>query len=387
MTRSVVFKTPGKLDLRSIMTFGLNSKPNTGHPIGFFGTGLKYAIAVLVRNKIPVTFYIDQQKWTIDTEDSVFRDKTITEVFLTRHRKLLPPVHKKLPFTTELGKTWGLWQAFRELYSNTIDEKGVTFIVEKYKDAMSGYTPAQFKDNTWIVVEAEAFVQEFLDREKTFLPEGLQLREGTEDVQIFDKPSMHIYYRGIRVLDLDEKERGELTYNILSGIDLTEDRTAKDKFSVMYMISRAVVALEDASMIEKAVLSPTESFEKSLNYSWGTPSKVFLDTVSTLPSRGLAQSARDTLKTYRPPKVKAKNAEDWYSEIIPAIANSRWDDVSLILEQHRNEAINAFKDAQAKYLKEKNDNAPPEETGEEDDIASRRLKAFPEASGDGDIPF
>lgn len=359
MTRSVVFKTPGKLDLRSIMTFGLNAKPNTGHPIGFFGTGLKYAIAVLVRNKIPVTFYIDSQKWSIDTEDSTFRDKTITEVFLTRHRKLMPPVHKKLPFTTELGKTWELWQAFRELESNTRDEDGDTFVVEKFNDHMNGERPRELKGQTWIAVESEKFVQEYQDRAKTFLPEGLTLREGSEDVQVFDRPSKHIYYRGIRVLDLEKEEVSQLTYNILREIDLTEDRTAKSKWDVEYAISNSLGRRKDPEIVRKVVSAPKGSFEAGLTF-YQAPSKEFLDVVeaeAVAGNRNLNHNATSVHRQYRPPKAKAQDASDWYTPLIDAITLADDGDVTLaLINKHREEIIQLLRAAQLLYQKEKVNN-------------------------------
>lgn len=386
MTRSVVFKTPGKLDLRSIMTFGLNAKPNTGHPIGYFGTGLKYAVAVLCREKIPMTFYIDGQKWSVKTEDSQFRDKTVTEVFLERHRKLLPPSIRKLPFTTELGKTWQLWQAFRELETNTRDENGETFVAHEFNDPERPIHGLTSKGFTLIVVESEAFVQEYYDREKTFLPEGLTLREGTKDIQIFDRPSQHIYYRGIRVLDLDERERSSLTYNILRSIELTEDRTAKSKWDVQYYISQAISEHEEPEIIRKAVTSKEDTFERGLNYSWGTPSTTFLDTVAKIPEKELDPTAKTTLNQYRPAKVKASDSGDWYTDIIPAIANGRWNDVIEILDKHRNEVINAFKDAQIKYQEERTNNAPTEEADQETTHEPDENVYGHKAAGD-DCPF
>lgn len=39
MPRVVVFKTPGHIPLEAFTTFGINSKPNSLNPIGFFGSG------------------------------------------------------------------------------------------------------------------------------------------------------------------------------------------------------------------------------------------------------------------------------------------------------------------------------------------------------------
>jgi len=96
MVRAVVHKTQGKLDLRSLTVFGLNAKPTTDTPIGYFGTGLKYAVAVLARNNIPITFWIDSKKWTIEQDDTKFRDKSFKA--LTLKRNTLIPKSINLPF-------------------------------------------------------------------------------------------------------------------------------------------------------------------------------------------------------------------------------------------------------------------------------------------------
>ena len=73
--QQVVFKTQGSLDLRAVTTFGINSKPNSQSPIGFFGTGLKYAIAVLVRSGAGITIISDGKKHTFNLIQDTFRDK------------------------------------------------------------------------------------------------------------------------------------------------------------------------------------------------------------------------------------------------------------------------------------------------------------------------
>lgn len=47
----IIFRNKGVIDPKSITTFGVSSKENPG-AIGFFGTGLKYAIAILLRHPL-----------------------------------------------------------------------------------------------------------------------------------------------------------------------------------------------------------------------------------------------------------------------------------------------------------------------------------------------
>ena len=69
----VCFVNRGTIDPRSITTFGVNSKEG-GNPIGFFGTGLKYAIAVLLRLGHEVTLYSDAKKYVFGVEETKIRN-------------------------------------------------------------------------------------------------------------------------------------------------------------------------------------------------------------------------------------------------------------------------------------------------------------------------
>lgn len=380
MTRSVVFKTPGKLDLRSLTKFGLNSKPNTKMPIGFFGTGMKYAIAILAREKIPVTIYIDGAKWTIQVDDTNFRGKEFKSLSLVRNRKTLGLGKTiELPFTTELGKTWALWQAFRELESNTRDENGETGIRHNFEDIAN--FPAYLKGSTVIIVESEAFVQEFLDKDKTFLPGGLTQREGTEDVQVFDRPSKCIYYRSIRVLDLADGEASELTYNILRPMELTEDRTLKSKWDAEYHIANAIAVKKDPVILKKVVAAPSKTFESGLNF-YAAPSREFLDAVEETPVSERTLYANATHSQYRPPKVKAQDDSDWFEELIQAITTKEDSDHTLaIIYAHKPEVIEALKAAQLLWQKEKTSNEQAQIYG-----ASAGLEIITYVKGSKDDP-
>jgi len=280
--RHVVFKTPGLIDIRSFTVMGLSSKPNSDSPIGKFGTGLKMAIAVLVRNDIKVVLWIGRTKYTFKKYAIKYRGMEALQIKMEKEvhglRKILSKSYELLPFTTELGKYWELWQAYREIESNTRDEKGITYIWDDKKHS-EVESPGGHESRTLLIVSGEKFVQEYLDREKTFLPDGLTLRgDSTGDVQIIDRPSQHIYWRGIRVHDLPEKSSSVLTYNILSDLELTEDRTAKDMWDVEYKIKSALLRSEDDGVLRKAIgEAPKESFEATLNFSYivAKPTPVF----------------------------------------------------------------------------------------------------------------
>jgi len=57
----ILFENSGVIDPRAITTFGVNSK-ETARAIGFFGTGLKYAISLILREGYSITVYSGKNK-------------------------------------------------------------------------------------------------------------------------------------------------------------------------------------------------------------------------------------------------------------------------------------------------------------------------------------
>lgn len=317
--RSVVFKTPGKLDMRALTIFGMNAKPTTHTPIGFFGTGLKYAMAVLAREGLKVTIHTNDVMWEVKAQETNFRGKGFKTLQLIRHKRWLGTATRDLPYTTEHGKTWELWQAFRELYSNTLDEDGVAYILDH--DTIDDIQ----KDQTYIVVTGEKFVQEFLEREKTFLPDGLREQTTKEPVQVFDRPSDCIYYRGIRVHNFGKDVKSQLTYNILKPIDLTEDRTAKYTFQLAQCIEEHVQQTENEEHILKVIAPAPKSYERSLTWDYGhytAPSKLFIDTTTKAKDEGklgIGSAVYSRVRSYLPPAPKVE--DKWLNTMIELIQN------------------------------------------------------------------
>lgn len=150
----VVFRNRGLIDTRAITTFGISAKdPSNANPIGYFGTDLKYAIAVLLRRQIPITIMSGLEVLRFEVRSDVVRSKPFEMVCMNGN---------PIGFTTDLGKNWELWQAFRELYSNCIDEFG--------KTEAEGYFPEPLHGVTQIVVESDMFVELFVNRSENLHP-------------------------------------------------------------------------------------------------------------------------------------------------------------------------------------------------------------------------
>lgn len=335
MSRSVVFRTPGKLDLRALTVFGMSAKPESQNPIGFFGTGLKYATAVIARHDLPMTIWIGEKKWEVKRVHTDFRGKQVDELYIVNKRKIGSRAIR-LPFTVELGKTWELWQAFRELYANTLDENGET---STWSNEFKPATVLKGQD-THIVVEGEKFVQEFLQKDKIFLPDALRIQHTAEPVQCFERKSQHVYWRGMRILDL--KEPSEFTWNILAPISITEDRTAKWEWEVQNKIEEYLRNHAPKELVTKAVTTPSKSYERRLpfDYHYSAPSPEFIAGVKEAPSDQVLQSAAKHVASYEPPPPKEEVSHDQLiPELILAIKLGDWDRVEELIDTDRDFVI------------------------------------------------
>lgn len=349
MTQAVIFETPGLIDMRALTTLGINVKPNTVNPIGYFGTGLKYAIAVLVRNDIPVTIYRGLEKYTFHHNEDTFRGEKVSMIEM-RFKKNIRTRKTQLPYTTQFGKNWELWQAFRELYSNTIDEQGnVTHTVELSNDIIS-VEPEENMTN--IIIEGGDFAREYIEREKTFLPEALMCKteEHPGSIQYFLKPSKHIYYRGMRVMDLPKPS--VFTYNLLAELELTEDRTAKHAWVVEERIRDLIISATDPKLIEAVLEAPTSSYEYRFDYDnfvYTSPSAEFSSTANKLhvADRLSSSSAKTLVDRYDEDRVIISK----YPWLVDLMADHSqhgdWEIFHAALEEHENDVTEILKAAAA----------------------------------------
>ena len=261
---TIAFRNPGVIDPASITTFGVSSKEKAG-AIGFFGTGLKYAIAILLREGCRVTIHTGGERLEFGTERARVRVDDFTFVTMNGQR---------LGFTTELGKTWEMWAAFRELYCNCVDESGTVYEVDA--DDNTNLTDAE----TLITVEGEAFRDVWARRSEIILDKKPAIRH--EGVHICPGASEYLFYRGVRVAKLDQPSM--FTYDIQRKIDLTEDRTVKYPFEVDGAIRRAWMECDQEHLVEHVITAPDGTMEHGIQFGGVVPSDAFKTVVGRLRS-------------------------------------------------------------------------------------------------------
>jgi len=270
----VSFQNRGLIDMRAVRTFGVSAK-GCDNPIGFFGTGMKYAIAICLRLGCKVTLYRGKERFDFATANIAVRNSDFRIVTMN---------DEEIGFTTDLGKTWEPWQAFREIYCNALDEGGS--VIDGYADAIDDYTT--------IVITGQAFYSAYLERDHIVL--SAAPRWSASRVQIHERRNAFGYYRGIRAGKLEHQ--CELTYNVLSNLDLTEDRTLKNVYQFYSAIREAIITSDDETLISRFLTTASDSFEARLDLQcWTDPSETFLRTVERVGFRNCANPS--ALKLYK----------------------------------------------------------------------------------------
>jgi hypothetical protein len=253
----VVFHTNTEIDPRMWSVMGMTAK-DSDHPVGMFGTGAKYALAILLRTGHEVEIFSNGKHYVFGLVQTEFRGKPFEQVTCNGD---------PLPFTTEYGKNWEIEGAYRELVSNTMDEGGIHFAGEPMQEGTS------------IVVRGEEFHKMLSKHDELFVGDREPIVKGNA-VSIYEGNGT-VFYRGVKVGTL---EMAGFSYEINEQIRLTEDRTVYSIYDVNHKIMSFVCCrLTDKVLIRRILTLPKGKWEQldERDYEWSW-SKEFSEVVKEI---------------------------------------------------------------------------------------------------------
>lgn len=243
----VVFHTNGIIDPLSWEIIGMSAK-ETDSAIGQFGSGLKFAIAVLLRTGHEIE--------VVTHDDDVVTNytfNTITRFFRGKEFQIVTCNEKELGITTDMGKHWELWMAYRELVSNTMDEGGLHFSGDAVPNGTS------------ILVRGEDF-HSIMNMHNDYFVGDRECFYENHQLRIYQGNGL-IFYRGVRVGKLDKTSH--LNYEILDSLQLTEDRTIADMSRVKRIIALNLCCnCDDKEHIKKVICLTDKHWEHDMDFEW-----------------------------------------------------------------------------------------------------------------------
>ena len=280
---AILFVNDGMLDIRALTTFGVSVKANDS-AIGYFGTGFKYALATCLRHA---------QEVRVHAGNSIYKFKTVpesirSETFDVIHMSVNNRKSKSIGITTQAGRNWNLFHAYREFYSNCIDEGG---FIEQRDNVPTMYPICIF-------VKGQLFEEVHKARNTIILDKkNKKLLFANSYVEIFEGNSSTIFYRGIAAKTTNNPSL--FTYNITSRMDLTEDRTLACEWTTRNLIANAVMQSEQEDIIMPAIIQ-ARSYESQLDFNYISmkPSKVFQNAVRQIRATATAKVSDNALNLF-----------------------------------------------------------------------------------------
>lgn len=291
------FANPGEIDIRAVTTLGVSAKPETDSPIGFFGTGLKYAIAGVLRLGGRIEIWSGSSRFRFSAKDTKIRGH---DFMLVKMDSQEAEGRKDLGFTTDLGKHWAPWQIYRELRSNVEDENGRVWTEDMEPCA----------GETMVKVWCEELDDCHANREEFWLEPSTLLWAGA-GLEVHEKPSADVYYHRVRATHTTAgSAKYAFSYSLLGQQKLTEDRTFANDWEMRRAIATGLLACGNPEILQK-VLSSTGA-EARLDFDqFVEPGVVFrAEVLRRLGRKQFVQSsAREAVKRYAPTAVAAAEIE------------------------------------------------------------------------------
>jgi len=284
--KMLVFSNAGEIDIRAVTTFGVSAKEGD-NPIGKFGTGLKYAIAGVLRLGGTIRILTCEDEFTFASRVDLVRGKEFS--FVTMQNLRGDPA--EIGFTTDLGAHWEPWMIFRELYSNMLDENGSVEQVESTDEI-----PDFGIEDTIIIVDCAEMDEVFAQREKYFPQfEGAPLFKNSA-VEIWPGRASGLFFKGILALPFAEGTESSFTYNVLHG-ELSEDRLLKAEWNARWNITALLIAEMQFTTAVEVFTAGAETWESGFDWSVGTMGEGAKKAAKMLEVKGILKnkSARAAL--------------------------------------------------------------------------------------------
>lgn len=235
-------KNKGEVDLGAFHLMGVSSKRDEEGKIGFFGSGNKYALAVLLRNNIDFKIFSGARQMEISVKPVMFRNKMYEQI-------IVDGVETSL--TTSMGVDWESWYSIREMYCNAVDEGAEPLSITKDVVGIEGSTSIYIE----LTEELGRFFKN-IDRYIIMTDEPIEVTY-TEygKISIYENSEREYvcYRRGIRITP--ENERPALFRYDFESIEINESRTFKYEHEVYERIAAAIGAAKNQNIIKKYLAS------------------------------------------------------------------------------------------------------------------------------------
>lgn len=276
------FITPTLLSPLDLTSMGDSVKRNDDSKIGCFGSGMSYAVALLLRNDVEISIDVNDEKikrtftFTTECKDCNYTNKSKKLIGIREYHNNVFYGYHQTSFSIELGFNWGLWMSLRELYSNSLDEKGE---FEYFEGDDNPRTLSKF--GTLITLKCKddsEFAEIVKNRDRYILNPKYLLANIGEGIDIYENVERHLkIYKNTILVYEDENVVSKFCYNIPFG-KIDERRILNDVYSVGSSIMDVIRTTKCEDFL-RLLITPTQELDENdwlnqfTNYSNGCSKK------------------------------------------------------------------------------------------------------------------
>lgn len=251
----IVIENKGEIDEVGLTLMGISSKRGDEEKIGFFGSGNKYALALMLREKIPFRIFSGKREVKVSTEKVMFRGKLYEQILING---------EKTSLTTAMGPDWEPWFAIREIYCNAVDEGGSSLKITQTAGGVVGKTRV-------FITMTDQLEDFFKNIEKYILVNNKSLAsENTKygKVELLKKEGneFNCYRKGIRIYP--KNERKSLYWYNFGSIQINESRTYKYEHEIRERIASFFAVTNDKMLIAEYLNNWKGNFEEQAAWEY-----------------------------------------------------------------------------------------------------------------------
>lgn len=245
MNKYICVENQGLIQVDDLKLIGSSSKRGVDGKIGMFGSGWKYALAWLIRNDASPVIYSGTKKIVVDFNYKLHRDNPVRVITFDGEESSL---------TAEMGPTWQGWMAFREIFSNAIDEGGHSVKLDVNEEDIRG-----IEGISRVYIPVTDGMNDVINNFNTYFSFNMRPVYTCSLGKIFTYPeekNVHHFRKGIRCYN-STHQKSKIAIDF-ETIEIDEDRLAKH-WDLSKAITKFIAACDDIKGIELLICNTEAS--------------------------------------------------------------------------------------------------------------------------------
>ena len=249
MKKYILIQNDGEIESNSFELIGASTKRGDSDKIGFFGSGLKYSIAYMMRNNIDFKIFSGENELVFTVSPEMLKGQTFDRICING---------KPTSYTVTMGPTWTEdWFVVREIYCNALDEGSCQMVRETENvNPVAGKTRIYIESTHKlknIVENWDAYFSN--EREPLYQLSSVYTSylglSGLQPVSILNKTNGVIFRKGIRV-HVSDKQLYDYSFD---DVQINEDRTASKSSALQYAFGNMIAMFPSENYITSILRS------------------------------------------------------------------------------------------------------------------------------------